>query len=81
MINRIVSSSVVLLVISIPLTSAGQEAERQAAAIAAIRSQGGSVEIGKAPGGPVVVALSAAKNPPECLPLLKNINNVCTLDL
>jgi hypothetical protein len=50
-------------------------------AVGAIRQLGGSVEVRDAPGHPVVVGLTGSKEPSACLPLLRHLTNLHTLDL
>jgi hypothetical protein len=51
------------------------------AAIAAIRKLGGEVKIAADQGAPVTVVLTGAKQPAQCVPLLKDVANLRQCDL
>jgi hypothetical protein len=72
--------------ISIPvagLDAAAQETSREhEQALAAIRKLGGEVTVdSERPDAPVAIVLTGASNPGDCLPYLKDVNNLRRCDL
>jgi len=61
---------------------AQDEATGHEQAIAAIRNLGGEVKVdAQQAGAPVIVTLTGARSPTECLPYLERVNNLHTCDL
>jgi len=50
-------------------------------AIDAIRKLGGTIEAKDAAGAPLKVGLTGSRQPAQCMPHLKSLVNLCTLDL
>ena len=71
-------------VLLLAAASSGQETQAKSSsdtAIAAIRKLGGEVKIAADQGAPVTVVLTGAKQPAQCVPLLKDVANLRQCDL